>query len=117
MPAGGEGGGSLGHLFVCCGSDDETQAESLNLCISDELALLFISHHHILQPGTLSLSCQTPVPAAHTCSHVHTDPQTHSEAYVATLGPSPPLRLYAGLPLTASFVLSTSPHQSLHFMQ
>lgn len=83
LPAGGEYGGSVGHLLcVCCCSDDETGTESLNLCISDELALLFISHHHILQLGTLSLSCQTLVPSAHTgmhmCSHVHIDPQTHT---------------------------------------
>lgn len=81
------GGHSVIVFFVCCCSDDETQAESLNLCISDELALLFISHHHILQLGTLNLSCQTLVPAAHTgmhmCSHVHTDPQTRSEAHDA----------------------------------
>lgn len=81
------GGHLVIFLFVCCSSDDETRAESLNLCIRDELALLFISHHHILQLGTLKLSCQTLVPAAHTgmhmCSHVHTDPQTHSGAYDA----------------------------------
>ncbi len=48
LPAGGEYGGSVGHLLcVSCGSDDETGAESLNLCISDELSPLFISHHHI----------------------------------------------------------------------
>lgn len=86
LPAGGEYGGSVGHLLcVCCGSDDETGAESLNLCISDEPSPLFISHHHILQLGKLSLSCQTLVPPAHTGMHVVTlmHKQTHGGTCLA----------------------------------
>lgn len=74
LPAGGESGGSVGHLLcICYGSDDETGAESLNLCINDELSPLFISHHHILQLGKLSLSCQTlstPPTQVCTCAHI-----------------------------------------------
>lgn len=141
-------GGSVGHLLcVCCCSDDETGTESLNLCISDELALFFISHHHILQLGTLSLSCQTLVPSAHTGmhmgSHVHIDPQTHPEAHVfnthTLLGIPIFMPICRGthyISLTHThthmpdcvingtcsvffflFVLSTSPHQLLHLMQ
>lgn len=87
LPAGGEHWGSVGHLLcVCCRSDDETGTASLNLCIGDELSPLFISHHHILQPDKLSLSCQTPRPqSAHTgmhmYAHVHPDAQAHTHTH------------------------------------
>ena len=78
LPAGGEYSGSVGHLLcVCCGSDDEKGIESLNLCINDELSPLFISHHHILQLGKPSLSCQTLVPSTHTGMHMCLHVQKH----------------------------------------
>lgn len=51
-------------------------------CISDELAPLFISHHHLLQLDTLSLSLPVRVLVAHTGMHMqsHTQTHTHPEA-------------------------------------
>lgn len=84
LPAGGKYGGSVGHLLcVCCPSDDETGAESLNLCINDELSPLFISHHHILQLGK-ALWASLVKPGSHpptqvcTCVHMCTLMHKHT---------------------------------------
>lgn len=67
----------MGRLFCArYRSDDETLTESLNPCMSDELASRFVSHQRVLRRGAPTSSCRLTPPRyvedqtlnTHTCT-------------------------------------------------